>query len=90
MYYNSNIDKNEEPPKYSAYQKDDTYIDPPPYAPPTDIDFRLREFQARREINENFMSAIKSLGNYDLVYICDDSGSMSQIGRGIDTIINAE
>eukprot|EP01103_Thecamoeba_quadrilineata_P007950 TRINITY_DN1775_c0_g3_i1.p1 TRINITY_DN1775_c0_g3~~TRINITY_DN1775_c0_g3_i1.p1 ORF type:complete len:284 (-),score=17.57 TRINITY_DN1775_c0_g3_i1:124-975(-) len=49
------------------------------YIPPSNIDERLREFQGRREINEKFMPALYSLGNYDIVYICDDSGSMSLI-----------
>jgi hypothetical protein len=45
------------------------YDNPPPYTPPKDIDLRIRNFQARREINEKFIPAIRNLSNYDLVYM---------------------
>jgi len=60
-------------------ETDTPYYYPVPYQIPENIDERLQEFQLTHEINPKFMDSIRVLGNYNIVYILDDSGSMSSI-----------
>jgi hypothetical protein len=43
---------------------------------PDDIEANLRRFQYENEINEKFMPSLRTLALYDVVLVCDDSGSM--------------
>lgn len=64
-----------------AYGASSASFEPPPpaYHMPPDIDSRLAAFAARYEVNTLYLPSIRNLGSYDVVYILDDSGSMSMI-----------
>jgi len=56
------------------------YNDVPSYNTLNTVEERMQKFAAlagRYEINANFASRLRQLEGYEIVFLCDDSGSMA-------------
>lgn len=54
----------------------DDPLPPPPYQPSSHDPDKLKEFFRNYEISPHFQEDIECVKNYDIIVVCDDSGSM--------------
>jgi hypothetical protein len=75
---------NSTPAQYSGMQAPSAPLPPnsngAPYTTMTTAEERMQKFAqiaGRHEINQNFAARLRQLEDYEIVFLCDDSGSMA-------------